>query len=88
MTNEEIVAGFLPWVRAQESEEEYNFGNIYNCPLAQYGRHLFPATVIIAGPNYIRVNHEILGARFNDITLSELPWTFGALADRLERANG
>ena len=68
---------FETWVRNRPADEEYNYWDTLNCACGQ-----FAETLGASHDSDLRLKIEGRFSRF----AAEHPWTFGALADRLEAA--
>ena len=77
-----LSAQFLAWCRSKPADEEYDFHDFYGCACAQFGYDL---GLVKDGQLYVESEalHD-LHERFG-LCLFTQPWTFSALADRVER---
>jgi hypothetical protein len=72
---------FAAWCRSKPAEEEYDFHNSEACAFYQFAvAHDIPDPARY----YSDLLQPCLPAELRDPLLTE-PWTFGALADRVER---
>ncbi len=82
---------FVEFCESKPPEEEYEYFSIDNCPLARFGKSLYPDKEITAGHDYFRVLEENDSKKIKVFretkdcnVLYQKDRTFGALTKRLK----
>lgn len=85
------IDDFTAWLKTMPADEKYDFNDIDNCALAQYGKAMLgPAADVYAGGSYFRVDDGLEMTRYNlpieysNIVISAYPWTFGAVLSTIQ----
>ncbi len=95
MKEKSLFEQFVEFCDSKPKDETYNYGDLTNCPLAQFGKSLYPGNKITAGTRSFRKltkeppyedNIEVLDRTKSSqwIQLIYVPWTFGDLTKRLK----
>lgn len=86
----DILDEFRAFVRSKPRNEAYDFYDINNCALAQFGRSRHPGEHITAGASYYRrhalaaAEQKVWIANYDVCKALQSCQTFGELADKLE----
>jgi len=87
-----LTKQFADWVNKQPRDKEYNYFDVQNCALAQFGKSLGYAEARGGSTEFVTGTrgHAIDVLDYTDPRqhrmVCDFPWTFGALADRLKEA--
>jgi hypothetical protein len=76
---------FLEWARKKPADEKYSYDDPTNCAIAQYLKSCGFTKVYVGGSDYNcdGRGYAPLPPGWSDAAINN-PYTFGALADRLE----